>query len=282
MVSTPTQSQQSPVVPQGALIVFEGIDGAGKSTQVRLLKKYIEKKYRRKVFTSEWKGSNIIGKFLRDLNSMEFKPSPLALGLIMAADLNERYFKGIKQALASGKVVLCDRYFYTAMVRDAVVNKIDMQWTEGLYSHLPKPDLVIYLSVNDATSVQRVDSRIKGGFRKIEKDLKKHGKKVSSKRMLREIHRLEGSLAGASIAGTMMNVVQMLQHGEKLYQMNGEPLTVEIAQQERVTLINRLIQQYHSLYKQYNFVRIDAMQSVKGVFRNIKTVVQEKFGTPPL
>lgn len=274
-------SSQPQVQPmKGFLIVFEGIDGSGKSTQIKILKRYIQKKYHRKVVVSEWKGSPIVGKYLCEVDTFEFKPNPLALSLIMCADLNERYMKEIKPALASGKIVLCDRYFYTAMVRDSVVNNTDINWVESLYSHMPKPDVVVYLSVNDATSVQRVDQRIQTGFEKIEKDLKKHGKKVSSKRMLYEIRRLEGSLAGASMAGTMMNVVQMLQHGEKLYQINGEPLTVEVAQQDRVALVNRLIEQYHRLHKKYNFVRIDAQQSVQRVFKNLKQVFAEKLGTP--
>lgn len=273
-----TKTQNAP----GFLIVFEGIDGSGKSTQIATLKKYIQKKYHRKVVISEWKGSRIIGKFLREVDSQEVKPTPLALSLITAGDLNERLQKEIKPALAAGKIVICDRYFYTAMVRDAVVNKIDATWVEKLYSHLPQPDLVVYLSVNDATSVQRVDNRIQNGFKKIEKDLKKRGKKVSSKRILREIRQLEGSLGGASMAGTMMNVVQMLQHGEKLYQMNGEPLTVEVAQRDRIELVNRLIQEYHSLYKKYGFVRLDAMQSIKRVFNDVKRAVQEKLGAPAI
>lgn len=278
-----SSSQTTPVPAQkGFLVAFEGIDGSGKSTQIKILKKYLQKKYRRRVVVSEWKGSPLVGKFLSEIDNLEVKPTSLALSLITCADLSERYTKEIKPALASGKIVLCDRYFYTAMVRDSVVNGTSMDWVEKLYSYLPVPDVVLYFSVNDATSVQRVDRRIQTGFEKIEKDLKKQGKKVSSKKMLREIRQLEGSLAGASIAGTMMNVVQMLQHGEKLYQVNGEPLTVEIAQRDRMGLINRLIEQYHTLHKKYNFVRVDAMQSVKRVFKDVKRVMQEKLGAPSL
>jgi dTMP kinase len=256
--------------PQGKLIVFEGIDGSGKSTQINLIKKHIRKQYGREVVVTSWKNSQVVGDYLRHLDDLVEQPSALALSIIVAADLSERVAKEILPALAQGKVVLCDRYTYTGIVRDQVVHNFDVSWLKDLYSFAPKADLVVYFKVNDATSVQRVDHRMKVGLNKlIEKVREKHGK-VSKKKIHSLLEKLKGSMTAGSMSGSMVDTMQALRKGEKIYQVNGDPLTMQIAEQQRMELVNHLIAAYERYSKAEGFVEVDAMLSVKNVSDQIE------------
>lgn len=250
---------------QGKLIVFEGIDGSGKSTQIKRIKKYIKKHFDRDVVVSSWKSAPIISDYLRNLDQLDEQPSALALSLIVAADLNERVQKEILPALNRGKVVLCDRYTYTGLVRDKVVNNIDTEWLSEVYSFAPKPDMVFYFQVNDATSVQRVDDRMQEGLALLVAKLRKKHGKVSEKRIGKLIEKLKGSMTNGSMAGSMVDTLQSLRKGEKVYQVNGDPLTEEIAQQQRMELVNHLIAEYNVLAKKERFIPVDAMKPINDV-----------------
>lgn len=264
--------------PKGTLIVFEGIDGSGKSTQIKKIKKYIKKQFDRDVVTSSWKSAPIVSDYLRDLDKLDEQPSPLALSLIVAADLNERVQKEIVPALERGKVVICDRYTYTGLVRDKVVNNIDTAWLEDVYSFAPKPDMVFYFQVNDATSVERVDQRMQEGLARLVKKLRKKHGKVSEKKISKLIDKLKGSMASGSTAGSMVDTIQSLRKGERIYQVNGDPLTEEIAQQQRMELVNHLIAEYNSLAKKQKFVEVDAMKPIQDVSWQIEHSLQSLFG----
>ncbi|MBI4836648.1 MAG: dTMP kinase [Candidatus Abawacabacteria bacterium] len=258
---------------KGKLIVFEGIDGSGKSTQIKKVKKYIEKEYGRKVVVSSWKSSPLVGDYLKHVEELDEQPTPLAMSIIIAADLSERVAKVILPALAAGKVVLCDRYSYTGIIRDLVVNGLDEAWLEDMYSFAPSPDMVLYFKVTDAISVQRVDSRMEAGVSKLAKKLRKKKGKISPKQMQRLIKKLKGSMSGGSMSGSMVDTLRSLKKGEKLYQINGDPLTAEIAQDQRLTLVNKLIATYEQMSKKKHFQVIDAMQPIKAVSKQIKSLL---------
>ncbi len=261
-------------ITKGKLIVFEGIDGSGKSTQIKKIKKYIKQNFGRDVVVSSWKSGPIVSDYLRNLDKLEEQPSALALSLIVAADLNERVQKEIAPALAHGKVVLCDRYTYTGLVRDKVVNAIDTAWLEDVYSFAPTPDMVFYFQVNDATSVQRVDHRMQEGLANLVKKLRqKHGK-VSEKKVGKLIEKLKGSMTNGSMAGSMVDTLHALRKGEKIYQVNGDPLTEEIAHKQRMQLVNNLIAEYNALAKKQRFVEVDAMKPIKDVSWQIEQSLQ--------
>lgn len=264
--------------PKGTLIVFEGIDGSGKSTQIKKIKKYIKKQFDRDVVTSSWKSAPIVSDYLRDLDKLDEQPSPLALSLIVAADLNERVQKEIVPALERGKVVICDRYTYTGLVRDKVVNNIDTAWLEDVYSFAPKPDMVFYFQVNDATSVERVDQRMQEGLARLVKKLRKKHGKVSEKKISKLIDKLKGSMTSGSTAGSMVDTIQSLRKGERIYQVNGDPLTEEVAQQQRMELVNKLIAEYNALAKKQKFVEVDAMKPIQDVSWQIEQSLQGLFG----
>ena len=126
---------------RGKLIAVEGLDGSGKSTQIYLVKRWLELAGAR-VFFTEWNSSSLVkpstskGKTSRSL-------TPTTFSLIHATDFADRYERQIYPLLRAGYIVLADRYIYTAFARD-VVRGVDFDWVERLYSFAVRPDVTLY------------------------------------------------------------------------------------------------------------------------------------------
>ena len=103
---------------EGLLIVIEGTDGSGKSTQLELLKKYIQAQSYG-VMVSEWKTSRLIANVIDDAKDRNLL-NATTYSLLYAADFADRLENQIIPALKSGFIVLLDRYYYTALARDVV------------------------------------------------------------------------------------------------------------------------------------------------------------------
>lgn len=129
---------------EGLLIVIEGTDGAGKSTQVNMLKKYIEKEGFA-CMLSEWKTSRLISEVINEAKERNLL-NATTFSLLYAADYADRLENTIIPALKAGFVVVLDRYTYTAYVRDSVRGH-DIKWVKNLYNYAPVPDLVFYLKM---------------------------------------------------------------------------------------------------------------------------------------
>ena len=137
----------------GLLIVIEGTDGSGKSTQINLLKRWIEDKSYG-CMVSEWKTSRLIANVIDDAKDRNLL-NATTFSLLYAADFADRLENTIIPALNAGFVVLLDRYTYTAFARD-VVRGQDFEWVKELYSFAPEPDLVFYLDVPIDILLKRV------------------------------------------------------------------------------------------------------------------------------
>lgn len=137
----------------GTLIAVEGLDGSGKTTQVRLLYSWLAG-LGCKVFFSEWNSSDIVrgatkrGKKKQLLTSTTFS-------LIHATDFADRYERQIRPMLRGGYVVLCDRYVFTSFARDRV-RGCDAQWLKELYSFARVPDIVYYFRVPLNIALNRI------------------------------------------------------------------------------------------------------------------------------
>ena len=129
---------------EGLLIVIEGTDGSGKSTQLELLKRSIQDKSYG-VMVSEWKTSRLIAKVIDDAKERNLL-NATTYSLLYAADFADRLENQIIPALKSGLIVLLDRYYYTALARD-VVRGQDINWVKNLYDYAPEPDLIFYLDM---------------------------------------------------------------------------------------------------------------------------------------
>ena len=100
----------------GKLIIVEGIDGSGKSTQLLLLHKWLESKGH-KVFFTEWNSSELV-KDTTKRGKKNKSLTPTTFSLLHATDFASRLYHEILPPLTAGMIVLADRYMYTAFARD--------------------------------------------------------------------------------------------------------------------------------------------------------------------
>ncbi len=137
----------------GLLIVIEGTDGSGKSTQIERLKRWIEDQSYG-VMVSEWKTSKFIADAINDAKERNLL-NATTFSLLYAADFADRLENIILPALKAGFVVILDRYVYTAYARD-VVRGHDINWLKNLYEYAPEPDMVFYLDVPVEILLKRI------------------------------------------------------------------------------------------------------------------------------
>ena len=137
----------------GRLIAVEGLDGSGKSTQIYLLKRWMENQGL-KVYFSEWNSSELVKAATSKGKKRELL-TPTTFSLIHATDFGDRYERQLVPLLRAGYLVLCDRYVFTAFARDAV-RGCDPAWLRNLYDFATRPDLSLYFRVDIDTSVARI------------------------------------------------------------------------------------------------------------------------------
>jgi dTMP kinase len=137
----------------GKLIAVEGLDGSGKSTQIYLVKRWLELEGYR-VFFTEWNSSVLVKKSTTKGKKRQLL-TPTTFCLIHATDFADRYERQILPLLRAGYIVLCDRYIYTALARDAV-RGVDRDWVEKLYDFAVHPDLTLYFRAPLETSLRRI------------------------------------------------------------------------------------------------------------------------------
>jgi len=138
---------------EGLLIVIEGTDGSGKSTQIERLKRWIEDQSYG-VMVSEWKTSKFIADAINDAKERNLL-NATTFSLLYAADFADRLENIILPALKAGFVVILDRYVYTAYARD-VVRGHNIEWLKNLYDYAPEPDMVFYLDVPVEILLKRI------------------------------------------------------------------------------------------------------------------------------
>jgi dTMP kinase len=137
----------------GKLIAVEGLDGSGKSTQIYLVKRWLELEGYR-VFFTEWNSSVLVKKSTTKGKKRQLL-TPTTFCLIHCTDFADRYDRQILPLLRAGYIVLCDRYIYTALARDAV-RGVDREWVERLYSFAVHPDITLFFRAPLETSLQRI------------------------------------------------------------------------------------------------------------------------------
>ncbi|HEU4447016.1 MAG TPA: dTMP kinase [Nitrososphaeraceae archaeon] len=137
----------------GKLIVVEGIDGSGKSTQIHLLEKWL--RFRRlSVFMTEWNSSETV-KEITSKGKKKGRLTPTTFSLLHATDFADRYERNIFPLLRAGYIVLADRYVYTAYARD-VVRGCSYKWVCKVYNFAVKPDLIFYFRVPIDIAADRI------------------------------------------------------------------------------------------------------------------------------
>lgn len=136
----------------GTLIVIEGMDGSGRSTQINLLQEWLESEGFA-VQTSGLRRSNLVG---RDIDELLAKNAVtrLTLALMYCTDFFDQLEHRILPALRSGAVVLADRYIFTLIAR-SVVRGINRDYLNGLYAMALRPNLTFWLNVRPETAFGR-------------------------------------------------------------------------------------------------------------------------------
>jgi dTMP kinase len=137
----------------GRLIAVEGLDGSGKSTQIYLLKRWLENQGL-KVYFSEWNSSELVKAATSKGKKRELL-SPTTFSLIHATDFADRYERHLVPLLRAGYLVLCDRYVFTAYARD-VVRGCPPEWVREIYSFAALPDFTFFFKSNLEVSLQRI------------------------------------------------------------------------------------------------------------------------------
>jgi dTMP kinase len=137
---------------KGKLIVIEGADGSGRSTQIALLRNWLE---RLGYPTAEigLKRSTLVGRELEEAKRGNIL-SPLTFSLFYATDFADQLENIIIPALQADFIVLADRYIHTLMARD-IVRGVDPEWVREMYSIALVPDAVFYLKVSPQELAQR-------------------------------------------------------------------------------------------------------------------------------
>lgn len=137
----------------GRLVAVEGLDGSGKSTQIYLLKRWLELQGA-KVFFSEWNSSELVKNATSKGKKRELL-TPTTFSLIHATDFADRYERQLVPLMRAGYIVLCDRYIFTAFARDTV-RGCPPEWVRGIYNFAALPDLTFFFNAQLEVSLQRI------------------------------------------------------------------------------------------------------------------------------
>lgn len=152
-------NEQEPDKP--LFIVFEGLDGSGKSTQISMLKDKL-KLMGRKVYVTAEPTNSATGGLIRDTLSNNYKREPSELASLFLTDRishNVNPVWGIQKFLQNGTDIICDRYYYSSFAYQGLGT--NLQWIMDMNLNCPqimKPDLCIYLDVDPKRCKRRVDS----------------------------------------------------------------------------------------------------------------------------
>jgi len=137
----------------GKLIAIEGTDGVGRSTQITLLREWLEVQGYGVVETG-WTRSQLMQPTI-DVAKSSNTLNKLTFVLLYATDFADRLEKEIIPALKAGFIVLSDRYIFTALAR-AGVRGVDRTWIRNLYGFAIAPHLVFYLKIDERNLIRRV------------------------------------------------------------------------------------------------------------------------------
>ena len=147
-------------------IVFEGLDGAGKTTQIRLLREALEREGHKVVLTAE-PTEYESGRALRAALSGKVKKTPAEMAVMFTLDRiahNQNEENGIERLLAEGYTVISDRYYYSSLAYQGSIT--DPEWVAALNLNCPeirKPDLCIFLDLPPEASMARITANRSAG-----------------------------------------------------------------------------------------------------------------------
>lgn len=195
---------------RGKFITFEGIEGVGKTTQVNLLKKYLQKKGRKVIVTRE-PGGTKIGEKIREIlaDGKNEKMEPLTEFLLFSASRSQHIKEIIKGALDAGHIVISDRFYDASFAYQGYGRGLDLNLIKKINKKATfetSPDLTIYLDLDPQTGFKRVLKRgndldriekeknaffnkVRNGYIAINKREPKRFKTIDASRSIEEVHK---------------------------------------------------------------------------------------------
>ena len=142
---------------KGCLIVFEGIEGSGKTTASRNLEKYLSTKNFKTMWTREPTTSKI-GCLIENILTGQVTVAEEAIPLLFAADRADHTKRIILPAINNGSVVISDRYIHSSLTyqKSGMKKPFKSDWLEAINKYAMKPDLVIFLDVAPEEGLSRI------------------------------------------------------------------------------------------------------------------------------
>lgn len=143
-------------------ITFEGAEGVGKSTQIKLLQQHLERVAKSVVLTREPGGTQLAEKLRSILLENEGIKDALIEYLILATARRDHILKVIEPSLKAGKWVLCDRFYDSSIVYQGMLKGLDLNLMERLHTEINNslfPDMTIVLDIEPESSSQRLVAR---------------------------------------------------------------------------------------------------------------------------
>lgn len=191
---------------QGLFITFEGPDGCGKTTQMKLLAEYFEKKGKEVVLTREPGGKGLGEKVREILLNYDGEVSDRCESFLFLADRAQNIDIIVNPAVKEGKIVLCDRHIdstvaYQGYGRGLNIDRINM--LNNLATNGKKPDLTFVFDVDVETSMKRVGkekdrmesagidfhNRVRKGYLELAKQEPKRIKVLDATKSIEKIHK---------------------------------------------------------------------------------------------
>lgn len=190
---------------KGLFITFEGIDGCGKTTQLKLLKEYLENKGFNVLVTRE-PGAKGLGEKLREiLLNYDGEVSSNCESFLFLADRAQHIDTIIKPAINNGTIVLCDRHTDSTVAYQGYGRELNLKqihYLNNIATNNIKPDLTFILDIDVETSIERIGknrdrmesagidffNKVRNGYIEISKQEPNRVKLIFGKNSIEEIH----------------------------------------------------------------------------------------------
>ena len=174
----------------GKLIVFEGTDGAGKTTQITKVSELLKEKYGEENILSLKQPTDLSRK-TKLFQKMMYSESHddidyRAVQLLTMSDRIQHGFEVIEPALKEGKIVVCDRYIYTSYVNMLARGYRKEKWFRDVSKHILKPDVKFLAYVNPNIAIGRIKSRPEEATRYLDENLLKKVSKLFKQYALKD------------------------------------------------------------------------------------------------
>ena len=152
-------------IKKSFFICFEGVEGSGKSTQAKLLYKFIKKKITKKVILTREPGGTLFSEKIRNLMlDKKTKISPLTEFFLLMAARNEHIISKINFHLKKNFIIICDRFFYSTLAYQHYLEGMDKKFIFSIQKKIfnkVHPDITFLIDLNKKESKNRINKRVK-------------------------------------------------------------------------------------------------------------------------